>query len=157
MPNLTDIVERLGVYDINAYLRSHDEFMDKFSHGDDPFVPVQSQPEVQQPYIRYNTRTNVTSQWWIRSEQVAYAIYDSDISNSDGILLVMVELMHRQDESARDLNSWLKETGRDDFKFNYIEYTGGSNIEPAREEGGSLPRLATFRYEYSVRRGLGIK
>lgn len=154
---------RLAVYDVNAWVAPFvREFVEPEGSQWPTFWPVQSQPETPIPYIRYNTSTNTADVWWKRADTVSYGIYDGSIDNSDKIFTIMVDLMSREDASAYDLNMWLRNREEEEdidrqFQFYTFSYEGGGMIAPQGEEGGTYPRVFSFRYEYSVLKGRGIR
>lgn len=169
MVNISEVAQREAVYDINRYISDQFYNLDPAILGqidpfDVPFVPVQSDPQTDVPYIRYVTREAVDGDmWWMRRGSVSYAIYAYDVSHSARILNIIVDLLARGSDSAQELTLWRRSATTpagnpypQDYQFHSIEFVGGFNTEPTDEEAGAHVRFASFRYSYSPYGGTHI-
>lgn len=123
-----------------------------------PFFPVAQQPEGGFPYIRYTTARDVAfPQWWMQTEQIGLELFMVGINDSSEVLNKFISMAARGDDSARDLELWLRNEGRAvDFAYHSIQYIGGGDISATNEEGGAHSRIMMFNILYSPLDGMGI-
>jgi hypothetical protein len=146
------------VYQINDYIWSKSDFRDFFTTQQyKPIFPVQTQPEAELPYLRYTTRTaRDRPDWWMVTYDVTYAIYHDKIPESADISNWLDAEFRRQDESAYDLNRWIRINSEPLVKWHSSEVISMLSPEPPTQEGGRHSRLITIRFRYSDIEGKGV-
>jgi hypothetical protein len=121
-----------------------------------PITIPQQQPEFtnyNKPFIVYNFTSNPTGRdfYLLRGEQTAYAIYSANETDIRQVVDLMNYLFDRRDDSAADLNKWLRIEAattsppaasvlalRDTFDFKSIMVMEAQNAQPAGTEGGRM-------------------
>lgn len=78
-----------------------------------PIVPLQQQPQLVDkmkglPFITYDFVTEYVESgiWYVNCEQLLFTVYCDDFATSRDIKNLMIDLFRRQDESAKDLNTF---------------------------------------------------
>lgn len=127
-----------------------------------PIFPVQEVPEsnsIPGPYLVYNCRTTGAGfgeEWWKNVDEVNYLINSTDMEQSAEIIEALDDAFRRMDESATELNAYLRVIGKTEFLFFYTRVMSKMSPEPVLQEGGRHSRLLTIRYEYAKTSGTGI-
>lgn len=162
---MAQVTHRLAFYDLRDWWLSSDRIQELLvdqrtgQWPDQPFFPVAQQPEGGFPYVRYTVARDVGfPQWWMHTEQVGLDLYTQSINDSTEVLNEFIDMAGRGDDSARDLEIWLRAQGRTlDFQYHSIRYVGGGDIGTSNEEGGAHSRIMMFNIEYSPLEGRGIR
>lgn len=136
-------------------------------NGLTPITIPQQQPEFQQfnkPYIVYNFSSNPTGRdfYLMRGEQTAYAIYSANEADIRACVDLMNYLFDRRDDSAADLNQWLRVQAattspvapsiialRDYIDFKTIMVLESQNAQPATSEGGRMDGSIILQSTYT--------
>jgi len=119
-----------------------------------PIVPTQQQPQLLDisggaPFIVYNYIISTrASEWWLTREQCAYVIYDNDEARLRAIHGYMIDLLRRQDWTARDVNNASSTDKRFDFK--YVKMTSAAGPDEFSTEGGRQGAMVVIDYEYTM-------
>lgn len=161
---MADVTHRLAFYDLRDWWLSNPKVKELIVDTrtglwpDQPFFPVAEQPEGGFPYVRYTVARDVSfPDWWMQTEQVGLDLYTESINHSTRILNEFISMAGRGDESARDLEIWLRSEGRTvDFAYHSIRYIGGGDIGASNEEGGAHSRIMMFDIQYSPVGGIDI-
>lgn len=161
-----------GIHQINGWLWSQlkdfeyktgEKAFAAYSSGDlantNAFVPSQQQAEFNDiaggaPFIVYNFVISPTGHWWEKREVGAYVIYDDNIARLRAIQNYMVDLLCREDISAREVNSWLAvhDAGLPNgspWDFKYIHLTGADGPDRFGQEGGRQGASISISYEFT--------
>lgn len=118
-------------------------------------VPAQ-QPEFNaytSPYIVYNYAIQGPHDI-IKQEQITYAIYSSREEDIRNVINLMDDLFGREDDSARDLNSYTDSQAVDsplrDFDYKWTKLISASGAQPPIQEGGRMDGLVILRVGFTV-------
>jgi len=119
-----------------------------------PIVPTQQQPQLLDisggaPFVVYNYIVSArASEWWLTREQCVYVIYDNDEARLRAIHGYMIDLLRREDWTARDVNIAASTDKRFDFK--YVQMTSASGPDEFSTEGGRQGAMVVINYEYTM-------
>lgn len=138
-----------------------------------PIVAAQEQPELQaseNPYIVYAYDILATTDLWqIQQESMALTIFTQSPARLSATSKLCVRLFNRRDESARDINRWLRnaegllkyETGDSqydkwidefqNFRFLTTSVPNVQSVQPARGEAGRVDGTVTIDLKYVER------
>lgn len=116
------------------------------------FIPAQQQAEFTNisggaPFIVYNYVVNPNSDFYTVKEQGAFVIYDADTSRLRAVHALLIDLLRRQDVSAKDLNKWLSPNSAWDFKW--ISVASAIGPDQFQQEGGRQGATISITYEYT--------
>lgn len=121
-----------------------------------PITTPQQQPEFNNydaPYIVYNySHQTGSNDYFLQEEQIAFAIYSGDEKDIRQAINVMQTYLNRRDDSAKDINKYIQNSGtaenkRFDYKYVYVLSTNGA--QPAVTEGGRGDGLVVIRVGYT--------
>jgi hypothetical protein len=123
-----------------------------------PIIPAYQWAQIvnitknQSPYIVYNYLTTpYDMQWWISREQCAYAIYDGNEERLRAIQAYMVDLLRREDWTAREINMSGKISPNFDFKsVRLTSAVGPDDIGHQNSEDPATGVMVVVNYEYTV-------
>jgi hypothetical protein len=103
------------------------------------------------PYIVYDLDTiGYGSDWIICEERLTFKIYSNSFSKVLTITNLMVDLFRRFDDSAKDLNKYVKNLNNDSpFRYHYFALTEANSPNPAEELDGRLEADIAIMYSYS--------
>lgn len=150
-------MKRLAFYDVKEWWLSDTRIAEllRIDRGISPFFPAADQPESSLPYVRYDVDRRIsTNQWWMYNEGVMLDIFTESIEDSNEIMNRILDYSVQGDESARELERWMAQTGKErEFEFHSIEYLEGGNINPPDEQGGSIYRSFLILIQYSPLQG----
>jgi hypothetical protein len=161
-----------AVHGINLYIwqRLKDELNWNANNygGLIPITTPEQQPEFNSfnaPYIVYSYSPQGTDpDWIIEGEVIAYTVFSANSSDIRQAINVMKASLNRFDESAKDVNSFIKSStlATADIKaFDYkvVRVTSASGPQPALQEGGRRDGslILTVRYTHSGSNGLSIR
>lgn len=151
-----------AVYLLNRYLAATLGDVIKVTEGFAPIFPVQEMPEPDdwprdRPYLIYTTRTSpALNQWWIMQDETTYTIHTTDLDIANDIAFRITDNLRRLDESAADLNSYLRANGETEVDFLYVRVMATYDPNPVGQENGRYSKPVTVRYEYTVD-GTGVQ
>lgn len=108
-----------------------------------PITTPQQQPEFNAydfPYVVYGYAPQATGpDWVVEGEIISYSIFSTRSADIRQAVNVIKAALNRFDESAKDVNAYLKTNGTDDnraFDYKSIRVTSANGPEPAVSEGG---------------------
>ena len=108
-----------------------------------PITTPQQQPEFNSynaPYIVYGYSPQGTGpNWLLKGEIVAYTIFSSSSADIRQAVNVLEAILNRFDESAKDVNTYIKNNGSTDnkaFDYKSIRMISAKGPEPSISEGG---------------------
>ena len=149
------------VYDLIDYLLDDSEFADAVNYdgsGYKPFFPAQEQPESEQPFIRYSMRTTVdTDEWWIQTDDWMLFIHSNSPLELNNINAILIDRLVRGDKSAKPINKWMLDNGREDYWVHSTEVQMLGQYVPSEQEGGEFQIPTTIRIKYTRRNGTGLQ
>jgi hypothetical protein len=156
------ITRRLAFYDLRDWWASDPRVRDILEideKGILPFFPAANQPESVPPYIRYDVDRRISvNKWWQHTEAVILDIFTEDIEDANELENIFIDYSSQGDESARDLEIWIAGQNRArSFEFHSIEYFGGGELNPPKEQGGVNYKTLAFLIHYSPMSGRLIK
>ena len=120
-----------------------------------PITTPAQQPELNNysgPYLVYNYAQQTGGEdFWITEEQAAFAVYSQTEEDIRRVLNVISAYLNRRDQSAQELNDYLKSLNNPfykdiDYKYTYVLSTSGANAPT--QEGGRQDGLFILRYAY---------
>jgi hypothetical protein len=122
-----------------------------------PIFPVQEEEtknlleDPNAPYIVYDfDLLSYDTDWVICKERITFKIYSKNMSKVLEIMNVMLDLFRRFDESAKTVNSYVKETNPNSpFNYNYFSLTDATSPDPADELAGRLEADISIIYAYT--------
>lgn len=121
-----------------------------------PIVPAQQQPEVTEsglPYITY-IYTDADSHYVFpfQTQTLTYQFFHSRTNVISPVLKLIKDKLGRWDESARDVNDWLRTADVPElyrrFNFKSIRVLGTTSAQPAGEEGGDYDGMAVLELKF---------
>lgn len=103
------------------------------------------------PYIVYDLDTvGYGTDWMICEERLTFKIYSNSFSKVLTITNLMVDLFRRFDDSAKDLNKYVKTLNTNSpFRYHYFALTEANSPNPAEELDGRLEADIAIMYSYS--------
>lgn len=103
------------------------------------------------PYIVYDLDTvGYGTDWMICEERLTFKIYSNSFSKVVTITNLLVDLFRRFDDSAKDLNKFVKTLDGDSpFRYHYFALTEANSPNPAEELDGRLEADIAIMYSYS--------
>jgi hypothetical protein len=125
-----------------------------------PIMPVQEQSEFKTniitgkpelPYIVYDLDVvGYGTDWMICEERLTFKIYSKSYNKVIAITNLMVDLFRRFDDSAKDLNKYVKTLNTNSpFRYHYFALTEANSPNPAEELDGRLEADIAIVYSYS--------
>lgn len=118
-----------------------------------PIVPASQEPEfveIRKPFLVYGFSEDPTPNLYAeRSGSLSFAIYSNVNDDIHKIMNIIRAGLERQDESAREINSFTSDIERfigirfGSTRIGYFEGPG-----PEEEEGGRSAGVVTIRYNY---------
>lgn len=142
----------LPVFDINGYiweqikdnqiLIENDYYVDELETNLIPIVPAQQIPEFNnllpgQTYLIYDYEEKPTMEnWWISEVVVTYSIVSPSYDKINEILNYFKDSFRRYDDSAKDINSWSKNSKI--YNYHYIYVDGIISPQHFSSEGGFM-------------------
>lgn len=125
-----------------------------------PIIPTQEQPEFKTkfvlnnpslPYIVYDLDTvGYGTDWMICEERLTFKVYSNSFSKVLSITNLIVDLFRRFDDSAKDLNKYVKTLNNNSpFRYHYFALTEANSPNPADELDGRLEADIAIMYSYS--------
>lgn len=122
-----------------------------------PITASGQEPEFNQinaPYIVYNYTTQGTPDTMLKQEQIAYTIYSSNESDIRSFINLMDDILNREDDSAKDVNSYVDaldiNSPHHNFDFKWIRMMSGSSAQPPLQEGGRMDGIVVMRLCYAI-------
>lgn len=160
-------MSRDAVYDLNDYLLNATPVGGLLGWTNAPgeyrpIIPVQQQPEMNEenptnPYMVYVTRTSPgIEQWWISMDEVTYTVWGKTLGELTNVTNELMDILKRLDDSAQELDAYLRSVGRRDFDFYYVRVVSVFSPEATAQEAGRYGKPITIRYEYANLRGRGV-
>lgn len=154
-------IEQAGIVDSNGQ-----PIMVRSNYGGNiPIIPVEETPEFmtimdQQggirsfPYIVYTwTRVNPGVQWYLKQQELAYAIRSTDDNAIRQLLNLFETLFQDYDVAAQRVNSFTSGPGGREshrrYHFKYIHLTTLGGPMPAETENGPNESLVGLRIGYT--------
>ena len=136
-----DIIQTRGLYIPIMPTQEQDIFKTKF-------VLNRANPL---PYIVYDLDTvGYGTDWMICEERLTFKIYSNSFSKVLTITNLMVDLFRRFDDSAKDLNKYVKTLNTNSpFRYHYFALTEANSPNPAEELDGRLEADIAIVYSYS--------
>ena len=136
-----DIIQTRGLYIPIMPTQEQDIFKTKF-------VLNRANPL---PYIVYDLDTvGYGTDWMICEERLTFKIYSNSFSKVLTITNLMVDLFRRFDDSAKDLNKYVKTLNTNSpFRYHYFALTEANSPNPAEELDGRLEADIAIMYSYS--------
>lgn len=108
-----------------------------------PITTPQQQPEFNSynfPYIIYGYSPQSTGpNWLLEAEVVSYTIFSASSTDIRQAVNVLKAILNRFDESAKDVNNYLRTNGTADnkaFDYKSVRVISANGPEPAVTEGG---------------------
>jgi hypothetical protein len=123
-----------------------------------PLFPGQVQPESEVPFVQYYINTIASpDMWWLMTDEVTFVINDVNLARSGHTGNILINLLRRGEETARDINEYLLAAG-EPIEYNYLTFALRNSLspEPATQEGGRHQRTLTFSYDYAPMTGIGL-
>lgn len=125
-----------------------------------PIIPRQQVPEyleIAKPFIVYGSAQHPSTDFWgVKRESVAYNVYSTSTTTSDGIINLLTNVLERQDEAAADINQHLDDlvsrsgdTARK-ITFGSVRVTVTNDSSPSDEEGGFYSSLLMLDVIYTI-------
>lgn len=117
-----------------------------------PIIPAQQQPEFTNiaggaPFIVYAYSTSSPDDYWMKSEQCSYVIYDNDEVRLRAIQNYMIDLFDRDDFVTPEVNIFL---GNSKFDFKRIGFVSATSAGGVTQEGGRQAATVVTKYQYTV-------
>lgn len=124
--------------------------------GLDPIIPFNDEPKLIQydePYIIYGYTESVDTRiYMLNNGTLTFVIRSKFLSDINRVSKVLIEAFRRWDESARDVNSYMKSTSTAEFDNILFQSTNIAYVEPGSEEKteqGRVSGMLTINYTYS--------
>lgn len=142
---------RIPFYDVRDWWLSDARFaqlVDPDGTGTN-FFPSSEDPQSEVPYVRYSVRDyQIRNQPFRRRQDVVAVIYTQRVADNNEAIDIIRE-MSQEDDSAFELNRWLKSQGRgNEFDFKFVRFIVAGDIYPFEEIGGAIARPVTVHIEY---------
>lgn len=136
-----------AVHGLNKYiwskLKTELGWQESHYNGLVPITTPQQQPEfnaIDRPYIVYGFSPQATGpDWLLEGEIIAYTVFSTQSSDIRQAVNVIKAALNRFDESAKDVNAYIKANGTVDnkaFDYKSIRITSATGPEPSLSEGG---------------------
>jgi hypothetical protein len=157
----------IPAHDINKYiwalLKSEGILNASHYHAPDldldiiPIVPVQEVPELanhlgDKAYLIYDvvdTNSTMTGDaWWVRKQEITYAIYGPDISKINEIINCLTKFLKKKDESAGYVQAAVPSSK---FWFYEVCVEWSELSQATRDEGGRVPGEINISVHYSLK------
>jgi hypothetical protein len=108
-----------------------------------------SNPEA--PYLVYDFDTmSYDVEWVICKERLTFKIYAPDFDKVIEIMNIMLDLFRRFDESAANVNTYVKSVNpTSPFRYKYFSLTEANSPDPADELAGRLEADISIVYAYT--------
>lgn len=122
-----------------------------------PIVAAEQQPEMNQfeaPYLVYAYSKKMSGNLHvIEGEVAAFVVYAKTTTEINQVLNLLAAKFDRRDESAQNLNKWLKTSGLDqqykNFDYKTMWVSGFQGPQPALETGGRRDGSITINITYT--------
>lgn len=155
-----------AVYAVNSYAYKVLEANNLMSKIDNktPVVPSsmysdfasQTKPFMVYGFSRGTSRQN----WYWENENLAYTVWGGTPAAVTDVIVALVEAFQRQDESAKDVNKWIRGGGRptssptsyDHLMFTNFTVTSAQGPGPERNQDGKVDGLVIINYSFTAKR-----
>jgi hypothetical protein len=120
-----------------------------------PIIPVSQRSEFvdqfgKEPFIVYDYVIDFSEPdfWMINCEQIMFTIYTDNYGKANQIKSLMVDMFRRNEDSARDLNSYNSVIANTTMGYLNIQVLQSSKTEPVEEVGGRYASDLTIEVRY---------
>ncbi len=144
------MTQRMPFYDLRDWWLSNARFAEIVDPTNSKnFFPSSEDPSSDIPYARYTVRDyQHPNTYWQKRQDAVVVLHTWTVEESTEAINIVKSMSH-EDESAELLNRWLRANNREiNFRFQYIRFLYGGEMEPFGELGAAVLRPFTVLMEY---------